>query len=183
MQKLMDGFFKADNLTSSIESMIITLQKCNDDAFCIVFIKLLNDSISAAVDDKGIIPFHDSPEIKLLFQHMCRQQLHTVIDVINSFIGRDYSITSSKMGFGVYLRDLGVEIRADPREVVHSLFVILNRLGTGSVNGERWQKISPIIYRRIFASSVLPASVLLDAQKRIALLRQNSEVNEDGSGV
>lgn len=173
-----DAFFGRENIISTVLCMIHELEKEQEDAFCTIFVTLLNYPIVMGVDEKSYMPFADAPNVRVPFYRMSRSQLATLSRAVASMTRQDSCITNVKMDSGFFAQDAMFEMRANPVDVAYALTAILNMHETGNTTPEHWRKIAPVVKRRIFASCVLPAVVQLQIQKQAVLA-----AGDDGSSA
>lgn len=169
-----NAFFGRENIIGTISCMINVLEKEQNDAFCTVFITLLNQPIVFGVDETSYMPFSDTPSVRIPFHRMSRTQLQILAQAMASLARQNSCITNVKMDKGFFCQDAMFEVRANPVDVAYALTAIINMHATGNTNPEHWQKIAPIVKRRIFASCVLPAVVQLQIQQQAVLAAEES---------
>lgn len=173
MQALYDAMFSRCAIVNTISSMIHTVHKIDADAFCIVFLNCFNRMVSFGIDKEGFCPFANEPLVRMPFTSMNKGQLQAVQRALQHSRRMQRCVTCSSMNSGFFARALEFEVRLDPRDVIFALEAILQRLQNGNLEPEHWALIAPTIRRRLFASTVLPSCVLLEAQALAA---------EDGGG-
>lgn len=164
LQDVFECFFSQSSIFATTSAMIYHLQKKNSDAFCQVFIALLNQPVVLGFDSHGFLPFIKDPNIVIPYSMMTKSQLHVLLKAIAEIDDRDMAITTTRMNKSFFSRDSMFEARADPRYVAWTLHCLLNMHISGNTNPEHWQKVAPYLKRRIFASSVICPQVQLEIQ-------------------
>lgn len=162
------ALFERDAVVNTISIMIRNKLKTDEDALCVVFTHCFNQDVSIGLDRDTVYPFVRNPQIRVPFSSLSRPQLQAITHALAHAKREDCCMTCTRMKTSFVLYNLSFSMRIDPRDVLYALDVILHRMQHGNVEAAQWRQIAPYIRRRLLASTVLPACVLLESQERLA---------------